>query len=66
MYVRTDRVRNGLRYLMANNKCYSDVAWNNEWVNTLNGTDEEDEQNINQKEAGDSDGENVTDKQTEE
>jgi len=65
MYVRTDRVRNALRYLMANNKWYSDVAWNNEWVNTLNGTDDEEEQNINQKEAGDSD-DNIADKQTEE
>ncbi|TKS65922.1 ATP-dependent DNA helicase PIF1 [Collichthys lucidus] len=65
MYVRTDRVRNALRFLMTNNKWYSDVAWNNEWVNTLNGTDENDEQNINQKEAGDSDDDNVADEETE-
>ncbi|KAK0134798.1 OTU domain-containing protein 4 [Merluccius polli] len=66
MYVRTDQVRNALRYLMANNKWYDDVTWNNEWVNTLNGTDEDQEQNINQEEAVNSDDDNAAEGQAEE
>ncbi|KAK0137033.1 hypothetical protein N1851_026783 [Merluccius polli] len=60
MFVHTDRVRNALRYLLANNKWYDDVTLNNEWVNTLNGTDHLDaEEKSTQQPADNSDNENT-------
>ncbi|XP_062409039.1 uncharacterized protein LOC134100005 [Sardina pilchardus] len=65
MYVHTDRVRNALRYLMANNKWYGDVTMNDEWVNSLNGTDQH-EENTKQETPDNSDDENVPEEQAEE
>ncbi|XP_076120789.1 uncharacterized protein LOC143101377 [Alosa pseudoharengus] len=66
MYVHTDRVRNALRYLMRNNKWYGDVTWNDEWVNTLNGTDQcEADENI-QQQPHNSDEENALEEKVEE
>jgi hypothetical protein len=67
MFVHTDRVRNALRYLLANNKWYDDVTLNNEWVNSLNGTDQLDaEENSRQEPADNSDDENTLEEQAEE
>ncbi|XP_041957559.1 uncharacterized protein LOC121715728 [Alosa sapidissima] len=65
MYVHTDRVRNALRYLMANNKWYGDVTMNDKWVNSLNGTDQH-EESTKQETPANSDDENVPDEQAEE
>ena len=67
MFVHTDRVRNALRYLLTNNKWYDDVTLNDEWVNTLNGTDQLDaEENCRQEPADNSDIENTHEEQQEE
>ncbi|XP_039509525.1 uncharacterized protein LOC120464209 [Pimephales promelas] len=39
-YVSTDRVRHALSYLVRHNKWYNDVEFNEQWVNSLNATDE--------------------------
>ncbi|KAK0145468.1 OTU domain-containing protein 4 [Merluccius polli] len=67
MFVHTDRVRNALRYLLVNNKWCDDVTLNDEWVNTLNGTDQLDaEENSRQEPADNSDDENTHAEQEEE
>ncbi|XP_041961680.1 uncharacterized protein LOC121719960 [Alosa sapidissima] len=65
MYVHTDRVRNALRYLMANNKWYGDVTMNDKWVNSLNGTDQH-EESTKQETPANSDDDNVPEEQAEE
>lgn len=38
--VNTDRVRHALSYLVRHNKWYNDVEFNEQWVNSLNASDE--------------------------
>ncbi|XP_060776102.1 uncharacterized protein LOC132885442 [Neoarius graeffei] len=59
MYVHTERVRNALRYLVQNNRWYDDVILNDQWLNSLDGTDPNDEvDNHNKDEVDNSDEEN--------
>ncbi|XP_065109326.2 uncharacterized protein [Paramisgurnus dabryanus] len=56
-YVHTDHVRNALWYLVKHNKLYSDVEFNEQWVNSLsepddiqsNANDEMDDDNVSDK-----------------
>ncbi|XP_072232324.1 uncharacterized protein [Leuresthes tenuis] len=66
MYVHTDRVRNALRYLIANNKWYDDVIFNDEWVNTLNGSDQCEANEDTEELTANSDDENNLEEQAEE
>ncbi|XP_072239813.1 uncharacterized protein [Leuresthes tenuis] len=66
MYVHTDRVRNALRYLIANNKWYDDVIFNDEWVNTLNGSDQCEANEDTEELPANSDDENNLEEEAEE
>ncbi|XP_063048465.1 uncharacterized protein LOC134442065 [Engraulis encrasicolus] len=53
MFVHTERVRKALQYLIQNNRWYGDVILNDQWVNSLDGTDQNDEADNHNKDKVD-------------
>ncbi|XP_063049297.1 uncharacterized protein LOC134443443 [Engraulis encrasicolus] len=65
-FVHTERVRNALRYLIKNNFWYDDVILNDQWLNSLDGTDHENDETDDKDNVENSDDEEHDNEEKEE